>query len=181
MVYDLDGLNSRNLKAFYDTYNGFDVDERDLCTPLNTFIPMPVEMRTPFGYDSDGYAWAIKNWGSKWSEHNFDDAFVPLGLQMSFDTAWGPSLEGTRRLSELFPRFVFGHSYEESGMGFMGSSIFFNGDVVWETCLEGDEYHQPQEDEYDEDDEFRVLFVRYHGLQEENMVISRRIVETNRR
>jgi hypothetical protein len=179
MVYDLDGLNSRNLQAFYDTYNAFDGNE-DLCTPLNTFVPMPEEMRTPFGYKSGTSAWAVNNWGSKWSEQNFDSAIVPLGLQMGFDSAWDPTLKGTKHLSKLFPRFVFGHSYDEPGTSFMGSIIYFNGDVVWETCLEEDEYPQPTGNA-DDDEYYRVPFVRYHALQEENMLISRRLVETNER
>jgi hypothetical protein len=101
-------------------------------TFLNTFIPMPEELRQTTSPSesnsvlagkygaSDWYEWAVNNWGTKWdiSEGDFhldDDGCSGHGW---FNTAWAPPIEAMRELTEQ--GFDIDLIYWEPGCSFAG-------------------------------------------------------------
>ena len=68
------------------------------------------------GYNSGGYNWCIKSWGTKWN------ACSPRreGDAMIFDTAWSPPQPVVIALAKMFPTVSFHLEYFEGGMGFAG-------------------------------------------------------------
>jgi len=68
------------------------------------------------------YEWHCEHWGTKWAcdEFSFEDCEhegAPA-IRMHFDTAWSPSLPITERLSELYPKLAFEHTWhQEEGGG----------------------------------------------------------------
>lgn len=96
-----------------------------------------------YGFPS-WYEWRIKNWGTKWDvgKFNEDGEFVSYDdnvyvkeiednfIRVSFDTAWGPSLPITEKLSIIFPDLLFYHAYEETGMDFAGYFVYKNGKEI---------------------------------------------------
>ena len=105
------------------------------------------------GFNSGGYEWCISNWGTKW---NAIEAVVSaLGdvAEISFDTAWSPSLELTKALSELFPTLDFKHSYEEGGCDFSGYILFENGDILEDKSGNYESYPISEHEVWDDEDE----------------------------
>ena len=103
------------------------------------------------GFNSGGYEWCISNWGTKW---NACEPVVSADgniAEISFDTAWSPSLGVTKALSELFPTLTFKHSYEEGGCDFSGFTIFDGGEVIEDKS--GNYEAFPISEHWDEDDE----------------------------
>lgn len=98
-------------------------------------------------------------WGSKWepSEVNVghdillreqsvdfikDDNYLDEHdlLIFSYTTAWSPISPVIARLSELFPKLHFIHTFEESGDGFHGIEEYFHGLMIRELDLPLTEY-----------------------------------------
>jgi hypothetical protein len=96
----------------------------------------PLNPDDPDFYD---YDLAIEKWGTKWGDCNLSmpssdkltghtpDEHGNICISMNFDTAWGPAAEGMITVSERWPTLVFGLTFNEQGMDFMGSVIFLNG------------------------------------------------------
>jgi len=86
------------------------------------------------------YDLATATWGTKWGDCNLSlptseslidatpDEHGNLTASVNFDTAWGPAEVGLITLSQRWPDLVFGLTFNEQGMDFMGSVIFVNGD-----------------------------------------------------
>lgn len=97
----------------------------------------PLNPDDPDFYD---YDLAIEKWGTKWGDCNLSmpssdkmtgltaDEHGNITISINFDTAWGPAAEGIVTVSERWPTLVFGLTFNEPGMDFMGSIIFVNGD-----------------------------------------------------
>ena len=83
------------------------------------------------GYNSGGYEWCIKNWGTKW---DFDDVELAYDsdneLDYVFDTAWSPPGPVVEKMGKLFPELTFKLKYSEEGVGFKGELKVQNGKVV---------------------------------------------------
>ena len=87
------------------------------------------------------YDLANKKWDTKWGDCSLSmpssdnvtgltpDEHGNIIISVNFDTAWGPATQGTITVSERWPTLVFGLTFSEQGMDFMGSIIFVNGDV----------------------------------------------------
>jgi hypothetical protein len=97
-------------------------------------------------HHSDWYSWRVANWGCKWdcssSYIAADDGEV---FVVSYDTAWSPNIEWTRKVSQMFPDLEFRLIYMEPGVGFCGVATIENGevydeggDIVW-TDEDGEE------------------------------------------
>lgn len=85
----------------------------------------------------DGYKWALENWGTKWGDCHttyelfMDDDYIEHGTQhimFNYETAWGPA--NFIKIAEMYPTLTFVSTYEESGMGFLGSWAWTNGKEV---------------------------------------------------
>jgi len=133
--------NEKDLKSFVKKIKGKDRD-----FDFNTIIPYPKEyavldkkcnkMRDDGvnfkdipkdGYNNGGYSWCISNWGTKWNAVEPDVSVEKNIVQISFDTAWSPSINITEKLSEMFKTLEFKHKYEEGGCDFSGTITLKNG------------------------------------------------------
>lgn len=130
---------------------------------FNRLIPYPEEYAVgdvdgkAVGYNSGGYDWCIRNWGTKWNACEPSVIVTENTVEIYFDTAWSPSLEVTEKLVSLFPDVTIKHTYEEGGMDFSGYVLYKNGEIV--ESEEGDydvfpvHEHEHCEDEYEEREE----------------------------
>ena len=83
------------------------------------------------GYNSGGYEWCVRYWGTKWPAGDFhrpkqsDKCF-----RVSFSTPWGPALPVFQELSVLHPELEVTLRYYERGMGFQGIAVFKAGRIL---------------------------------------------------
>lgn len=91
------------------------------------------------GYNSGGYEWCCRNWGTKWNA--FSTRITSQSKKRAmvrFETAWSPPVPVIAVLAERFPDFKFVMKYYEMGMGFQGEQVFENGKLVLD---ESKDYH----------------------------------------
>lgn len=73
------------------------------------------------GYNSGGYEWCLKNWGTKWGICRPDlTGDTDKKLHYFFQTAWSPPNPIIKKMSEMFPKLTFTLKYWEAGSGFRG-------------------------------------------------------------
>ena len=95
------------------------------------------------GYNSGGYEWCIKNWGTKWNACHLD-AYDPnpedLGykdegeLLFKFDTAWSPPIPVIKKMGKEFPNLKLTLLYFETGCAFNGILRIENGKITEDQC-----------------------------------------------
>ncbi|HEY1292850.1 MAG TPA: hypothetical protein VGJ60_07225 [Chloroflexota bacterium] len=98
------------------------------------------------GFNSGGYDWCVKNWGTKWGcYHQGYTGKPPLRrtsrgrVELHFSTAWGPFDTGLlEEVSTKFPALKFKMDSYERGMGFQCHVVVEGGEIADETS--GD-YH----------------------------------------
>jgi hypothetical protein len=134
-VVEVSGGSEREMDALYELL-------KDTDKPFSTIFPQP-----KLEGDEDWYDWNIANWGTKWEAEDFRISRGD-GLYMTFSTAWSPSLELTKRMSELFPTLSIRHFYEEPGMAFEGVANFESG------TMEDNFRDMPRFDNPDEHEEY---------------------------
>jgi len=87
------------------------------------------------GFNSGGYEWCVKNWGTKW---NFCDPTLARedddSLYYEFATAWSPPEPVIRKMGERFPMLLFELRYFEGAMEFNGILEIEGGQVVRDVC-----------------------------------------------
>lgn len=101
------------------------------------------------------YDWNVANWGTKWDFASEDcDNVDDNTLFCYFDTAWGPPIEGYKKLNEL--GYSIEASYIETGCAFAGRYVdgeeeYVDYDFEDENWREGlsDELAEMLECEYD--------------------------------
>jgi len=102
---------------------------------ISAFIPTPKELEDSedekvnidkYGY-KDWYDWRIANWGTKWNVDIDIEYFGENQYVVYFDSAWSPPIAAFEQISEKFPDLRFTLWYEESGVGFMGRTVFEGG------------------------------------------------------
>lgn len=83
-----------------------------------------------YGY-KDWYDWNCDNWGTKWSPRIDSLALDAANnaIQGRYDTAWSPATGLLTKISEQFPSLIFKVTFEEESNAFIGSEIFFQGNV----------------------------------------------------
>lgn len=100
------------------------------------------------------YSWCIDNWGSKWGDcHTFVTIYPNGTLLLSFDSAWGPCIEGFDYIAEEFPELGFSYIFWEMGMMFEGRYAWKKGrryaqidrDVRWEDYGTEDDWFENYE------------------------------------
>lgn len=74
------------------------------------------------GFNSGGYQWCNRNWGTKWGA--VAPVWVPLLKTMFFDTAWSPVMEIVGEIHKRFPDVLIRYEYYEAGSGYMGGCEF---------------------------------------------------------
>jgi hypothetical protein len=146
-------------KADRDNFiNGFPTLTDDDTHPefIKNYIPMPEGTE-------DWYTWATKNWGTKWGDCDTriitDDSEETI---LMYNTAWAPALPAIQTISGMFPTLKFANVYDESGMCFMGAATFVNGECIFDTIIEHNDYPawdaDNDEDMDDWNNQIQILF-----------------------
>lgn len=89
------------------------------------------------------YDWSWEHWGTKWNAHeaslnpeatlSWEEGGQEMsGVEINFETAWGPPEPVIRRASELFPELEFDLRYFECGDGFSGMYVCKGGEVLYD-------------------------------------------------
>jgi hypothetical protein len=88
----------------------------------------------PDAYNSGGYEWCCKHWGTKWDlwEDNCTRQEGVRSLHFYFDTAWSPPIPVIEALAKKFPKLKFIHKYWERGMGVKCREEYVNGEKILE-------------------------------------------------
>jgi hypothetical protein len=94
------------------------------------------------GFNSGGYDWCLKNWGTKWGichselrEDSIESNWGPE-LRYGFETAWSPCNPVILAMSKKFPLLNFDYRYFECGCAFNG----------WLECKGGEQLHNKSGD-----------------------------------
>ena len=115
------------------------------------------------GYNSGGYDWCSKNWGTKWGichaqlqvdvnekRSKFDDNEKAEGkpqLVYTFDTAWSPGTPILVKMSKMFPKLSFKVFTEEESRAFVFEEEFKVGKEVSFQDFDPDDFYQEQDAE----------------------------------
>lgn len=75
------------------------------------------------GYGS-WYGWSVNNWGTKWNAY---DTYRNDETSLYFETAWSPPEPVIQALSRKHPDHVFTLKYADEGGGFLGYTVYRNG------------------------------------------------------
>ena len=119
---------------------------------FNDYIPYPKEFEKKViskqatirgvvdskdGYNSGGYEWCIKEWGTKWncsdckidkiSSWKYKDKIVNAEIAYHFDTAWSPPIPVIIAMSKKYPKLKLDLRYFECGAGYNGILIVEKG------------------------------------------------------
>lgn len=83
------------------------------------------------GFNSGGYDWCVKNWGTKWGCYEGGEPERQEGmLVLHFETAWGPfSTDLLQIVSAALPTLTFQYDSYERGMGFQCHLTVEGGEV----------------------------------------------------
>lgn len=92
------------------------------------------------GYNSGGYEWCVKNWGTKWGACKAE--FIKRTdrcLRQTFMTAYVPPYPVLQCLSHLFPKAVVTVKFYERGSGFQGKRVYIDGQCMqqWDAKYKG--------------------------------------------
>ena len=85
------------------------------------------------GYNSGGYEWCIKNWGTKWNAKNIQLNKEYEGKWLlKFETAWSPPIYVIKKIASEFPNINFCLTYFECGRMFNGVFIIKGTKIISE-------------------------------------------------
>lgn len=74
------------------------------------------------------YDWSTANWGTKWSESELETTINGTQVELTFETAWSPPIEGLDGTVQALPGFSSATLlYVESGCDFVGYTNFYKG------------------------------------------------------
>ena len=83
------------------------------------------------GYNSGGYSWCVKEWGTKWGCYDVKlEIDTNDELFYQFNSAWSPPEPLIKKMSKMFPDLNFELRYFECGMGFNGILEVEGGKVI---------------------------------------------------
>jgi len=84
------------------------------------------------GFNSGGYEWRNRNWGTKWNTRSEDTTVERTDgvIFYNFDTAWAPPIPVVIAMSIKHPKLTFRIEYFERGMAFQGVFEVTNGITV---------------------------------------------------
>jgi len=119
--------------------------ENDSILDFNSFVPYPERFREldkiaeqwdgsrrrpKDGYNSGGYEWCRRFWGTKWNACRVSLKRYKRSLLYKFDTAWSPPTPVIFAMSECFPRLKFSIRFYEGGAGYKGHYILKDGEFL---------------------------------------------------
>src|SRR5512135_3092246 len=88
------------------------------------------------GFNSGGYEWRVRNWGTKWPASRVKVETPVTGYDgntlhvvFHFDTAWSPPLQVIENAAERYPALSFDLRYFECGAQFNGLFYCSGGEV----------------------------------------------------
>lgn len=98
---------------------------------ISNLVPMPDHLQ---GIGDYGTGWALEHWGNKWGDSDwFLCDYSDEAIEVKYMTPWTPFHDKFwNAVSARYPKLVFRHSYNESGMGFAGSEVYENGKRLYE-------------------------------------------------
>lgn len=131
-------------------------------TPLQVFVPCDPELLVNPRYTTEGYDWCVKHWGVKWSESSFSQRKLMNSCVLRFASPWAAPIDGYQAVSKLFPRLVFAMTFDEPGMGFMGSVLFQNGQILFEHEIADELY--PEWSDEDSGEEWMIACASLESL-----------------
>ena len=76
------------------------------------------------GFNSGGYEWCIKNWGTKWDAKDVVRRDYYGNVCITFQTAWSPPLPVIKALAAKFPNLTLSLEYFESGVEVCGGVCY---------------------------------------------------------
>jgi hypothetical protein len=80
------------------------------------------------GFNSGGYEWCIKNWGTKWGFYDVSiTKETDTSITYTFKTAWSPSIPLIHKMGIMFKDLDITLRYYERGMEFKGVYHIWNG------------------------------------------------------
>lgn len=149
--------NVESLRAFLDF-----AQEEDNLLSANKFIPYPEEYKkadeetkkirkecqangdwskytgVKDGFNSGGYEWCCKNWGTKWGIYSTELLTCKLegkkgNLMYNCQSAWSPPLPVITAMSQKFPALKFTLKYYERGCAFKGVFVVAGGETLKES------------------------------------------------
>lgn len=92
------------------------------------------------GFNSGGYEWRVKNWGTKWNTSNGvlicdpdpsdEDEGGSSRLVVRFETAWSPATKLAAMIAERWPNADVSLQFWEHGMEFQGTQIYRGGTLT---------------------------------------------------
>jgi hypothetical protein len=81
------------------------------------------------GFNSGGYEWRLKNWGTKWPA-KVNRKFEKDGTTIyCHDTAWGPAIPVFRKMAREFPSLTFVLSFDVENYGHERAWMVLRGDT----------------------------------------------------
>ena len=142
--------NPEDIQFFFDAVKGNDkpIDEDQLIPYPERFKKLDEEAKIhndhvqktgvgnymTDGYNSGGYEWCLKNWGTKWGMYSFSEVtHYQKSAKVTFSSAWRPPLPLVLKMSELFPKLKFSLRYYEQGSAFKGLYRTKAGQVLEES------------------------------------------------
>jgi hypothetical protein len=84
------------------------------------------------GYNSGGYEWCIKYWGTKWNAYDVKRRDYDGRVCITFQTAWAPPIPVIIELAKRFPTCTITLEYFERGMEFAGGFTCESEEDHWE-------------------------------------------------
>ena len=97
------------------------------------------------GFNSGGYDWCCKNWGTKWNSYDGEGMEEEDDyLRYSFTTAWSPPTPIFEAISKKFPSLEIETSWTEEG-GMEGEHNFLGGETTYEESHESEREEEEEE------------------------------------
>lgn len=88
------------------------------------------------GFNSGGYEWCVKNWGTKWGFYETTLSESKNSLKYTFKTAWSPATPLIHKMGIMFKTLDITLKYYECGMAFKGTYHIKDGGAFIATTRE---------------------------------------------
>jgi len=113
------------------------------------------------GYNSGGYEWCSKNWGTKWGichaelvvketdkKNTYDNSdYNKPQLIYEYDTAWTPGTPIVIKMSKMFPKLSFKRFVEEESRAFVFEDEIKNGKTIEYEDHDPDKFYSHEDED----------------------------------
>ena len=150
-----------------DFFSAIDL-EKPNPTPLEIYLPMSDYHKTMEGYNNGGYSWCLETWGTKWAESDFTiESIDDISSRFTFESPWGPPIEGYQKISKIYPSLYFVHDWQEDGMCFAGVAIYHHGHIVFQKETNHEDWPEWLEEYENDDSEYcEKVYQMHYSLTE---------------